>query len=58
MTSTNKSGLDDSEIEGISGLSIRVDPIQNLLNSGTTMPIIIQRGKWTKMETNIRYVEK
>ena len=38
-----KAGLDESEIEGISGHSMRVGAAQDLLNSGASMPIIVQR---------------
>jgi site-specific recombinase XerD len=36
-----KAGLDEAEIEGISGHSMRVGPAQDLLNSGASMPIIM-----------------
>ncbi len=43
--------------EGISGHSMRVGAAQDLLNSGASMPIIIQRGRWSKTDTVMRYVE-
>jgi site-specific recombinase XerD len=52
-----KAGLDESEIEGISGHSMRVGAAQDLLNSGASMPIIMQRGRWSKTDTVMRYVE-
>ena len=52
-----KAGLNESEIEGISGHSMRVGAAQDLLNSGASMPIIMQRGRWSKTDTVIRYVE-
>ena len=52
-----KAGLNESEIEGISGHSMRVGAAQDLLNSGASMPIIMQRGRWTKTDTVMRYVE-
>jgi integrase len=52
-----KAGLDESEIKRISGLSIRVGAAQDLLNSGASMPIIMQRGRWSKTDTVMRYVE-
>lgn len=52
-----KAGLDESEIEKISGHSMRVGAAQDLLNSGTNMPIIMQRGRWSKTDTVMRYVE-
>ncbi len=52
-----KAGLDESEIKGISGHSMRVGAAQDLLNSGASMPIIMQRGRWSKSDTVMRYVE-
>ena len=52
-----KAGLDESAIEGISGHSMRVGAAQDLLNSGASMPIIMQRGRWSKTDTVIRYLE-
>ena len=51
-----KAGLDKSEIEGISGHSMRVGAAQDLLSSGASMPIIMQRGRWSKTDTVMRYV--
>ena len=50
-------GFDKLVIEGISGHSIRVGAAQDLLNSGASMPIIMQRGRWSKTDTVMRYVE-
>ena len=50
-------GLSELEIEGISGHSMRVGAAQDLLNSGASMPIIMQRGRWSKTDTVMRYVE-
>jgi integrase len=52
-----KAGLDKSEVDGISGHSMRVGAAQDLLNSGASMPIIMQRGRWSKTDTVMRYVE-
>jgi site-specific recombinase XerD len=49
--------LDELVIEGISGHSMRVGAAQDLLNSGASMPIIMQRGRWTKTDTVMRYLE-
>ncbi len=51
-------GLDELVIEGISGHSMRVGAAQDLLNSGASMPIIMQRGRWSKTDTVMRYVEQ
>ena len=50
-------GLDRLAIEGISGHSMRVGAAQDLLNSGASMPIIMQRGRWSKTDTVMRYLE-
>jgi integrase len=50
-------GLDELIIEGISGHSLRVGAAQYLLNSGASMPVIMQRGRWTKTDTVMRYLE-
>jgi site-specific recombinase XerD len=50
-------GLNESEIKGISGHSMRVGAAQDLLNSGASMPIIMQRGRWSKTDTVMRYLE-
>ena len=50
-------GLDKLVVEGISGHSMRVGAAQDLLNSGASMPIIMQRGRWSKTDTVMRYVE-
>lgn len=53
-----KAGLDESAIEGISGHYMRVGAAQDLLNSGASMPIIMQKGRWSKTDTVMRYVEQ
>ena len=53
-----KAGLDKSEIQGISGHSMRVGAAQDLLNSGASIPIIMQRGRWSKIDTVMRYLEQ
>jgi len=50
-------GLDTEAIKNISGHSIRVGAAQDLLASGASMPIIMVRGRWTKTDTVMRYVE-
>ncbi|QWD16539.1 hypothetical protein G6700_01825 [Polynucleobacter paneuropaeus] len=39
-------------------LSMRVGAAQDLLSSGASMPIIMQRGRWSKTDTVMRYVER
>lgn len=50
-------GLDEETIANISGHSMRVGAAQDLLNSGASLPIIMQRGRWSKTDTVMRYVE-
>ena len=50
-------GFDELVIERISGHSMRVGAAQDLLNSGASMPIIMQRGRWSKTDTVMRYLE-
>ncbi len=50
-------GLDKLVIEGISGHSMQVGAAQDLLNSGASMPFIMQRGRWSKTDTVMRYIE-
>ena len=53
-----KAGLNESEVKRISGHSMRVGAAQDLLNSGASMPIIMQRGRWSKTDTVMRYLEQ
>jgi hypothetical protein len=34
---------------------MRVGAAQDLLNSGASMPIIMQRGRWSKTDTVMRF---
>lgn len=52
-----RAGLEEVVIEGISGHSMRIGAAQDLLNSGASMPIIMQRGRWSKTDTVMRYLE-
>ena len=49
--------LDSKMIEHISGHSMRVGSAQDLLVSGASMPMLMNRGRWTKTDTVMRYVE-
>jgi hypothetical protein len=44
-------------INHISGHSMRIGVAQNLLKSGTSMPIIVNSGRWSKTDTVMRYLE-
>lgn len=52
-----KAGVGESEIKRISGHSMRIGAAQDLLSSGASMPIIMQRGRWSKIDTVMRYLE-
>jgi len=51
------SNVDQSIIKNISGHSMRVGAAQDLMTSKTTMPIIMNRGRWSKIDTVMRYIE-
>jgi site-specific recombinase XerD len=44
-------------IDRISGHSIRVGAAQDLLKSGASMPVIMNKGRWSKTDTVMRYLE-
>lgn len=50
-------GISDSLIERISGHSCRVGAAQDLVNAGASLPAIMSKGRWTKTDTMMRYVE-
>ena len=52
-----KADLDPLVVQHISGHSLRVGSAQDLLASGASMPMIMNRGRWTKVDTVMRYVE-
>jgi len=45
-------------IDRISGHSMRVGAAQDLLKSGASMPIIMNKGRWSKTDTVMRYLEE
>ena len=51
-------GFDQKFVQHISGHSIRVGAAQDLLLSGASLPMIMARGRWSKVDTVMRYVEK
>lgn len=52
-----KSNADQSVVQHISGHSTRVGAAQDLLTSGASLPMIMQRGRWSKADTVMRYIE-
>lgn len=53
-----KSQMEQTLIKGISGHSMRVGAAQDLLKSGASLPIIMNRGRWSKPDTVMRYIEQ
>jgi hypothetical protein len=49
--------LEPAQIQSISGHSIRVGAAQDMLMKGATLPQIMVKGGWTKVDTVMRYVE-
>jgi site-specific recombinase XerD len=52
-----RSKIDSSIIKNISGHSMRVGAAQDLMKSGMSLSIIMNRGRWSKTDTAIRYSE-
>lgn len=50
--------VDDMTIQKISGHSLRVGAAQDLALSGLSLPIIMTKGRWSKTDTVMRYIEK
>lgn len=53
----SKTNVDSTTLKNISGHSIRVGAAQDLLISGASLPMIMQRGRWSKADTVMRYIE-
>ena len=53
-----KAGLPPETIRTMSGHSLRVGAAQDLLASGASMAMIMHRGRWSKSDTVMRYVEQ
>ena len=52
-----KADVDKEIIKKISGHSTRVGAAQNLLRSGANLATILNKGRWTKIDTAMRYLE-
>ncbi len=52
-----RSSTNDLLVKQISGHSMRVGAAQDLLLSGASLALIMQRGRWSKIDTVMRYVE-
>jgi site-specific recombinase XerD len=51
------SKMDASIIRNISGHSMRVGAAQDLMLSKASFPVIMNRGRWSKIDTVMRYIE-
>ncbi len=51
------SSANRSLVENISGHSMRIGAAQDMLMSGASLPMIMQRGRWSKVDTVMRYIE-
>lgn len=52
-----KANVDKEIIKKISAHSTRVGAAQNLLRSGASLATILNKGRWTKIDTAMRYLE-
>ena len=53
-----QANLDSDTIKHISGHSMRVGAAQDLVGEGASLPSIMHRGRWSKADTVMRYVEQ
>jgi hypothetical protein len=49
--------LDPQLISRISGHSFRVGAAQDMASAGASLPILLNRGRWSKTDTAMRYIE-
>jgi integrase len=52
-----RNGLSKELINQISGHSLRVGHAQDMVNKGESLPMIMSKGRWSKTDTVMRYVE-
>ena len=50
-------GLTPESVRAISGHSLRVGAARDLMRQGASMPLIMKRGRWSKTDTVMRYLE-
>ncbi len=50
-------GIPKEIVNNISGHSMRDRAAQDLLKSGASMPFIMNKGRWSKTDTVMRYLE-
>ncbi len=52
-----RAGLPKDLINQISGHSLRVGHAQDMVNGGESLPMIMSKGRWSKTDTVMRYVD-
>ena len=52
-----EAGFGEDFVKHVSGHSMRVGAAQDLLLSGATLPMMMAKGRWSKPDTVMRYVE-
>jgi len=52
-----RAGLGDAEVLKIRGHSMRVGAAQDLALSGATIPQLLTKGRWSKVDTMYRYIQ-
>ena len=52
-----EANLPNDLVNSISGHSIRVGAALDLMHQGASMPLIMQKGRWSKTDTVMRYLE-
>ena len=52
-----KVGIEQKILKKISGHSTRIGATQDLMSSGASLPTIMNRGRWSKTDTAMRYIE-
>lgn len=50
--------ISEEIVKSISGHSMRVGAAQDLILLGASLPVIMTKGRWSKSETVIRYIER
>lgn len=53
----SRTNIDRATLRNISGHSMRVGAAQDLLVSGASLAMIMKRGRWSKADTVMRYIE-
>jgi site-specific recombinase XerD len=52
-----RAGLSKDMVDLISGHSLRIGHAQDMVNNGESLPMIMSKGRWSKTDTVMRYVE-